>query len=63
MTDVWDFPPISVAEKTDGGGHATVKPQALLCRILNSKPGRHLVLSAFGGDGSDLVACESRGRL
>ena len=43
--------------------HPTVKPQALLTRlILNSSQRGWAVLDLFGGSGSTLIACEQTGR-
>ena len=43
--------------------HPTMKPISLLARLINnsSKPGE-LVLDAFGGSGSTLIACEQLNR-
>lgn len=61
--DVWAFRTVSTAEKQDGGGHPSVKPQQV-CRRgvrISSKPGS-IVLDCFGGSGSTLIACEQLGR-
>jgi len=43
--------------------HPTMKPVALVERaIRNSSKGRDIVLDAFGGSGSTLIACEKAGR-
>ena len=61
--DVWHFKTVTAAEKQDGGGHASVKPQQICQRAIkaSSKPG-DIVLDCFGGSGSTLIACEQLGR-
>lgn len=43
--------------------HPTMKPVALVERfVVNSSQPGEVVLDAFGGSGSTLIACEKRGR-
>ena len=43
--------------------HPTMKPTALICALLkNSTRGGDIVLDAFGGSGSTMIACEMLGR-
>lgn len=44
--------------------HPTMKPVALLCRLISdgTEPGM-VVYDAFGGSGSSLIACEDTGRV
>lgn len=60
LSDVWRYPRVEGAERF---GHATPKPVAMVVRALRSAcPARGLVLSPFGGTGSDLLACEQTDR-
>ncbi len=58
LTDVWD-------EKKPGKSkeHPTMKPIALMGRALHASSQKDdIVLDAFGGSGSTLIACEQMGR-
>ena len=60
LSDVWRFPRVEGPERF---GHATPKPVAMMVRALRSAcPAGGLVLSPFGGTGSDLLACEQTDR-
>jgi len=60
MTDVWEFPRVSGAERH---GHATPKPVALTARcILSSADSEGIVLEPFLGSGTTLIAAEQLGR-
>ena len=65
-TNVWDYPGISSLSATraqDLAMHPTVKPVALVADAIRdcSKRGE-LVLDAFGGSGTTLIAAEKTGR-
>lgn len=55
---------VSVDKPTRSDDHPTMKPVALLERLLrnSSRPGG-LVIDPFGGSGSTLMACEGLGRI
>ena len=54
---------LEVARPRASRDHPTMKPPALVERCLrNSSRRGELVLDAFGGSGSTLVACEAAGR-
>ena len=60
MTDVWDYPRVTGAERH---GHATPKPVAMMQRIIRSScPVGGLVLDTFMGTGPTLVAAKLEGR-
>jgi DNA modification methylase len=60
MTDVWEFPRVSGAERH---GHATPKPVALTARcIQSSADSEDIVLEPFLGSGTTLIAAEQLGR-
>lgn len=60
MGDVWRFPSVQQAERF---GHDTPKPLAMSVRALRSAaPAKGLVLSPFGGTGTDLLAAEQTDR-
>jgi DNA modification methylase len=65
--NVWDYPGInstSANRSSDLAMHPTVKPVALVADAIRdcSKRGQ-IVLDAFGGSGSTLIAAEKTGRL
>ena len=58
LTDVWDE-----KKPTKSKEHPTMKPVALVGRALHaSSQNGDIVLDAFGGSGSTLIACEQMGR-
>ena len=60
LSDVWRFPRV---EGTERFGHATPKPVPMMARALRSIcPAGGLVLSPFGGTGSDLLAAQQTER-
>src|SRR5262249_37025509 len=71
-TNVWDYPSVMHLRETDGdkGGtealslHPTIKPVAMIEDVLRdcSKRGE-IVLDAFLGSGSTLIAAEKTGRI
>ena len=63
MTDVWEFHRTRGEEKALCGGHATPKPIALCARgIKTSSKEGDIVLDAFGGSGTTMIAAEQLGR-
>ena len=63
MNNVWHIKRTSGEERALTGGHATPKPLALCGRgIKSSSREGEIVLDAFGGSGSTLIACEQLGR-
>ena len=64
-TNVWDYDGVSsFSRKADLELHPTVKPIELVAdAILDSTKRNHLVLDAFLGSGSTLMACEKTGRI
>lgn len=58
LTDVWRIPTTSNKER-EGLGHATPKPIALCARAIHASSRQgEIVLDAFGGSGSTMMACE-----
>ena len=63
MTNVWDFGRTKGAERAETGGHATPKPLELCQRVIKSScPQDGLVVDAFLGSGSTLIAAEQTNR-
>ena len=64
-TNVWDYEGVSsFSRKSDLELHPTVKPTELVAdAILDSTKRNHLVLDAFLGSGSTVMACEKTGRI
>ena len=64
-TNVWDYDGVnSFSRKGDLELHPTVKPVELVAdAILDCTKRNHLVLDAFLGSGSTLIACEKTGRV
>ena len=64
-TNVWDYEGVSsFSRKADLELHPTVKPTELVAdAILDSTKRNHLVLDAFLGSGSTVIACEKTGRI
>lgn len=63
MNNVWHFDRSKDEERALTGGHATPKPLALCGRAIKSSSRENeIVLDAFGGSGSTLIACEQLGR-
>lgn len=60
MTDVWEFPRVTGAERHT---HATPKPVAMMERVMRSSlPNGGLCAEPFGGSGSTLMGAEAAGR-
>ncbi len=63
MTNVWDIGRTKGAEREQTGGHATPKPLELCQRVIKSScPQNGLVVDAFLGSGSTLIAAEQTNR-
>ena len=63
MTNVWDIGRTKGAEREEVGGHATPKPLELCQRVIKSScPQDGLVVDAFLGSGSTLIAAEQTNR-
>ena len=63
MTNVWDIGRTKGAERAETGGHATPKPLELCQRVIKSScPQDGLVVDAFLGSGSTLIAAEQTNR-
>jgi DNA modification methylase len=63
MTNVWDIGRTKGAEREETGGHATPKPLELCQRVIKSScPQNGLVVDAFLGSGSTLIAAEQINR-
>tara|TARA_R110002020_G_scaffold303642_2_gene519065 strand:+ start:258 stop:1886 length:1629 start_codon:yes stop_codon:yes gene_type:complete len=63
MTNVWDIGRTKGAEREQTGGHATPKPLELCQRVIKSScPQDGLVVDAFLGSGSTLIAAEQTNR-
>ena len=63
MTNVWDIGRTKGAEREETGGHATPKPLELCQRVIKSScPQDGLVVDAFLGSGSTLIAAEQTNR-
>ena len=64
-TNVWDYAGVnSFSRKADLELHPTVKPVELVAdAILDCTKRNYLVLDAFLGSGSTLIACEKTGRI
>lgn len=63
MTNVWDIKRTKGAEREQAEGHATPKPLELCQRVIKSScPQDGLVLDAFLGSGSTLIAAEQTNR-
>lgn len=68
-TNVWEYPSVNTLSKQGGEGnllalHPTVKPVALVAdALLDCSARGELVLDAFLGSGSTLIAAERTGRI
>ena len=63
MTNVWDIGRTKGVEREETGGHATPKPLELCQRVIKSScPQNGLVVDAFLGSGSTLIAAEQTNR-
>jgi len=64
MNNVWHFERTNNSERLSAGGHATPKPLVLCARAIKSScPKGGIVLDAFLGSGSTLMACEQTNRI
>lgn len=65
-TNVWDYPGVNTfraGRMTDLQSHPTVKPVALVAdAILDASHRGDLILDAFGGSGTTILAAEQTGR-